>query len=271
MTRHQGSRWTPRISQLRPLSDLRSSILGMMEASRDSGARNRKGYREESVVEHYRGRTDLFPGEAEFLRRYVRDGCSLLDMGVGAGRTTAHLAGRTDYVAIDWAPEMVRAAREAHPGVRIDVGDATDLAFADESFDVVLFSFNGIDCVDLVGRRRVYSEALRVLRPGGVFVFSSHNPRFVHLRPIDHRPRVLAGWVRRFAIAAPAALSAPRFCDGAGFFEDPVDIGMRYYSATPARIRAELCSSGFVPLAVQPDRCSTALVTPWYDYAARKP
>lgn len=223
------------------------------------------------MVDHYRCRTDLFPREAKLLERYVRPGCTLLDIGVGGGRTTRHLAHRTDYFAIDYSPEMVAATREAFPGVRVQVGDARELDFGDESFDAVLFSFNGLDCVDLAGRARAYSEVFRVLRPGGVFIFSTHNARFVHLRPINHQPRVLAGWARRFATSLPVSVASSRFRSGAGFFNDPVDIGMRYYSATPAHVHDELVQAGFTVLATLPDRLRVVLVTPWYDYAAEKP
>jgi SAM-dependent methyltransferase len=54
--------------------------------------------------------------------------------------------------------------------------DARDLsAFADAAFDLILFSFNGIDYVDLPGRERVLSEVKRLLRPEGLFFFSSHS------------------------------------------------------------------------------------------------
>ena len=54
--------------------------------------------------------------------------------------------------------------------------DAQDLAYFESSyFDLVLFSFNGIDYLDSQGRMRALSEIRRVLKPSATFCFSSHN------------------------------------------------------------------------------------------------
>jgi SAM-dependent methyltransferase len=53
--------------------------------------------------------------------------------------------------------------------------DARQLAFADGSFTLAVFSFNGLDSVDLPGRLAILREVRRVLGPGGCFVFSTLN------------------------------------------------------------------------------------------------
>jgi ubiquinone/menaquinone biosynthesis C-methylase UbiE len=56
------------------------------------------------------------------------------------------------------------------------VGDACDLSFKSNEFDAVVFSFNGIDCLYPYEKRiQALSEFRRILKPGGFFVFSSHN------------------------------------------------------------------------------------------------
>ncbi|MBS0316609.1 MAG: class I SAM-dependent methyltransferase [Proteobacteria bacterium] len=104
-------------------------------------------------------------------------GQPILDIGVGAGRTTPLLrAISEDYTAIDYTPELVEACRRKYPDVRVAQGDARDLSrFADGSFALVVFSFNGIDAVSPEDRMQVLREAARVLRPGGVLLVSTHN------------------------------------------------------------------------------------------------
>jgi len=56
--------------------------------------------------------------------------------------------------------------------------DARDLSmFSDGSLALVVFSFNGIDSVNYDGRCSILSEFSRVLRLGGLALFSTHNLR----------------------------------------------------------------------------------------------
>jgi len=141
---------------------------------------NRRAWSDPSTVKSFRhleGWTD--PGERAALEcvRGEAAGQPILDLGVGAGRTVALLLPVSkDYVGLDYTPELARACRKKHPGVRILDGDARDLSrFADGSFKLVVFSFNGIDAVNPEDRMTILREVRRVLRPGGIFLFSSHN------------------------------------------------------------------------------------------------
>jgi SAM-dependent methyltransferase len=141
---------------------------------------NRGAWREPGTVRAYRrlsGWTD--PGERAAVAAVAArsKGQPILDIGVGAGRTTGLLrAISDDYVGIDYTQEMVEACRRRHPGVRILQMDARDLsAFAAGRFRLAVFSFNGIDAVDPAGRRQILREAYRVLQPGGLLLLSAHN------------------------------------------------------------------------------------------------
>lgn len=150
------------------------------EARTDLDAVNRPTWARRDTVRQYErlhGYTD--PGERaaiDFVMDRVR-GQRVLDMGVGAGRTTGLLLQLTqDYVGIDYTREMVEACRRRHPSVRVEQMDARDLsAFRDGEFSLVMFSFNGIDSVSPQDRMSVLREAHRVLEPGGTFLFSAHN------------------------------------------------------------------------------------------------
>ena len=144
---------------------------------------NREWYSRPGAVAPFARDDRLEPALVVLLVRY-RDQIlrrDVLDIGVGAGRTTLYLRPLTPgYIGIDYSPSMVAHSSARFPEARIELGDARDLSrFAAESFDSVLFSYMGIDAVDHEGRLRILSEVARVLRPGGVFIFSVHNRDYV--------------------------------------------------------------------------------------------
>ncbi|HEX7097264.1 MAG TPA: class I SAM-dependent methyltransferase, partial [Acidimicrobiales bacterium] len=143
------------------------------------GELNRRRYQTVALRRAYTATTALQPPEAAILERIAPDvrGVPILDLGVGGGRTTKYLLElSTDYIGVDYASEMVEECRRRYPGVRFDVVDARDLnRFRDEQFGLVVFAFNGIDCLGHAHRMQALREVRRVLRPSGWFVFSSHN------------------------------------------------------------------------------------------------
>ena len=100
---------------------------------------------------------------------------SILDIGVGGGRTTGPLLEMFgNYIGIDYSEKMVAAAKLLHPQADLRVMDARKLEF-NKLFDCVMFSFNGIDCIDYADRQLVFRQIAGVLRPGGYFLYSTHN------------------------------------------------------------------------------------------------
>ena len=116
----------------------------------------------------------------------------VLDIGIGGGRTTGLLrpAARS-YVGLDISPEMLDLARDRFPDADLREGDAVGLAgLPDDAFDLVVFSFNGLDALDHAQRATALAAMARVLRPGGRVVFSSLNLDGVSF---DERPLRVAG------------------------------------------------------------------------------
>jgi len=108
-------------------------------------------------------------------------GGAVLDIGVGTGRTTPALSSAARrYRGIDYSKGMIAACRQkfrsASRRISFSVCDVRDMRyFGDQSFDVVFFSFNGLDYLDQRDRLRALSEIRRVCRQHGYFAFSTHN------------------------------------------------------------------------------------------------
>jgi ubiquinone/menaquinone biosynthesis methyltransferase len=94
----------------------------------------------------------------------------VLDLCAGTMDLTAIVARMrpgVPVVALDFSPKMLEAGRHKAPAARVVVGDAMALPFDDGEFAAVVCGFGVRNFADPVKGAR---EALRVLRPGGVFV-----------------------------------------------------------------------------------------------------
>ena len=142
---------------------------------------NQRTYTAPSIVQYYAQLSDLQPAETLLLSLEQLSTLKMLDLGVGGGRTTKHFAPLVaEYIGLDYSPEMIATCKQrfnsSSPIVSLAVGDARDLSrFRDNYFDVILFSFNGIDYISHSDRLQVFQEISRVGKSGGYFCFSSHN------------------------------------------------------------------------------------------------
>ena len=121
-------------------------------------------------------------------------GTMWLDVCSGTAKTALNLSGgarrKTKVVALDFSQPMLRQGASKPQAKRIHfcVGDAANLPFADNSFDLVTISFatrninTGPDA--LLG---YFKEFRRILRPGGRFVnLETSQPKSVILRKLFH-------------------------------------------------------------------------------------
>ncbi|GLQ49959.1 class I SAM-dependent methyltransferase [Dyella flava] len=111
------------------------------------------------------------------VRAVVPSGSRLLDLGCGTGIDAAEFARRGHHVvATDWSPQMVertRARAEAagltSQVLPIHVG-VHQLGQLHDRFDGIYSNFGPLNCApDL---RAVAADSARLLRPGGMLVFS---------------------------------------------------------------------------------------------------
>ncbi|MCB9477393.1 MAG: class I SAM-dependent methyltransferase [Deltaproteobacteria bacterium] len=122
----------------------------------------------------------LFPTEAHLLDGHFPQGGEVLDIGCGGGREAFGLAARGYHVtAVDAVKEFVEqtqlGAQERGLPITAMVMDATRLEFADGAFDAAVM------VGQLVGHIRgrdnrvaALAEARRVVKPGGVALFSTN-------------------------------------------------------------------------------------------------
>lgn len=119
-----------------------------------------------------------------FFEDFAIDVCSrvnpsaqrALELCCGTGRVSNHLRkvlGPTaELIASDISEDMIAIAREKLKGENIDwrIIDAQQIPFEDNSFDLVVCCFGYMLVPD---RQMAFSEAVRVLRPGGTLLMST--------------------------------------------------------------------------------------------------
>lgn len=139
----------------------------------------------EGAINNYKQATEnvgLWESEEFMFNKYFKRDKPILDVGCGTGRTTFGLyrRGYTNLVGVDLTPRMIETANQISKkeGLNIEFkqGDATDLEFADGSFVYALFSFNGLMQIPKRANRvKAMAEINRVLKPGGIFIFTTHD------------------------------------------------------------------------------------------------
>lgn len=110
--------------------------------------------------------------EVELVQRYGH-GADVLEVGCGTGLLLERIKGfARSAKGIDLSPGMLEKA--AARGLDVQVGSATSLPFADQTFDVVC-SFKVLAHVPDI--RQALTEMARVTRPGGWVLAEFYNSR----------------------------------------------------------------------------------------------
>jgi ubiquinone/menaquinone biosynthesis C-methylase UbiE len=263
---------------------------------------NLETYDAAGVASYYASLNYLTSCERLLFDCFIPRGSAILELGVGGGRTTGYLANRaSDYVGIDYAASMVQACQSKFPGLEFRVADAADLSeFRDESFDAVVFAFNGIDYVfPLEGRKLCLQHVHRMLKQNGCMIFSSHNPRAILVRP-SWNPTRIQRMARCFSLESAVLydlllvgmtcsragvalvqsvwptisrlvrrISSRTFWRGEGTLVDSSHGGLLTHYWTPERVIKEMNDAGFRVERVLGDdypQTSHQYATDWYYY-----
>lgn len=125
----------------------------------------------------------LYPDEEYLIKKFFKPGDSILDLACGMGRTTLPLYEMGYAVrGVDRSDVLIDIARRRLPYLDLRLGSYDHIEEPDASFSNVLISLNGIDYAFPVEQRlQALHECARVLKPGGTFIYSSHNLKSMHL------------------------------------------------------------------------------------------
>jgi SAM-dependent methyltransferase len=185
---------------------------------------------------------------------------------------------------------MISACRQKYHGVRYSVCDARDMSSLDKGkFGFVFFSFNGIDCVNHEERQSIIHQIQKLLRPGGYFLFSSHNLKSPPQKPWEKglylwskKPGVLfqsIGEYIRNCFNYSKNVRAQFYGDGYAILIDlDENFKVLYYYTDPLSEVRRLKNHGFEEIitytrwGLEQDPDSSKLArTPHVNFLARKP
>jgi ubiquinone/menaquinone biosynthesis C-methylase UbiE len=134
------------------------------EGERDGWSKRAQIYSDATA----RATLQTIPKLLDHARLFPR--AKVLDAGCGPGfvAASAKLLG-ADVEGVDFSEGMVEQAKGRFPDIDFAVADVEDLPVRDETFDAVL---SNIVLFHVTDPEKAMSEARRVLRPNGRFVFS---------------------------------------------------------------------------------------------------
>ncbi|MCF3648218.1 class I SAM-dependent methyltransferase [Synoicihabitans lomoniglobus] len=198
----------------------------------------------DAVVDHYAAAAvdiGLWRSEEVFFQQALAVSDTILELGCGSGRIALGLweLGYRQIMGTDFSREMIKSARrlagKLEYAVPFRVADATALKFEDAMFDGVIFGFNGLMQIPSRERRRgALREMLRVVRPGGTLVFTTHD------RAVGAKPEFWTEEKERWA----AGHQDPRLVEFGDLFVDGPHGDIYIHIPTRDEIVADLAAVG---------------------------
>ena len=157
----------------------------------------------DDVAHRYDFLNDLLSlGRTKAWRRVVtaiispKSGMKILDIAAGTGSSSKPLVDKgADVIALDFSEGMLAAGRKRHKDIKFQQGDALNLPFDENSFDVTTISFGLRNTSDTSAALK---DALRVTKKGGrIVVCEFSHPtnklfRFIYLKYLMRALPVIA-------------------------------------------------------------------------------
>jgi ubiquinone/menaquinone biosynthesis C-methylase UbiE len=206
-------------------------------------------YASEDVLSHYMRATNnvgLWESEKIMFTKYFSKEQNLLELGTGTGRIAFGMErmGFRSIMGVELSKDMVkeaqRIAKVIKSGVSLRQGDATKIKFEDNYFDGAIFGFNGLMQIPKrENRRKAISEVLRVIKPEGYFIFTTHD---------RNNPRRTSYWKKQKALWDRGDQD-PRLDDFGDRFEETPLGDLYIHIPIPEEIREDLKSVGFKVLS----------------------
>jgi len=146
-------------------------------------------YTKKLAAERLRACYDLAPprtkayleAEIDVVLKRTRPAMAVLELGCGYGRVLERLLPAVHVAfGVDTSLPSLRMARELKghkASLHLACMDAITMGFRDRVFDLTVCIQNGI-CAFAVDQQRLFREALRVTRSGGLVLFSSYSAQF---------------------------------------------------------------------------------------------
>lgn len=150
----------------------------MQYRNRDYAAKTRSYYESARALSDFTPHSFLNAVEENLIETYFCPPPALvLDIACGSGRTTKALADLGyNVIGTDISFNLIDQATKAYSDICFMQMEADKLSFEDNSFDGILLSSQAIDHLfPLPARSCCMHDIFRVLRPGGIFIFSTHN------------------------------------------------------------------------------------------------
>ena len=137
-----------------------------------------------SIINWYKNRSHIQNGENKIIELVdFTKISSLLDIGVGGGRTTQYFSPLVErYKGIDISPKFINVCKKKYDSLDFECMDVLNIKNLQEKFDFVLFSHNGIDNIlNFDDYKNVLKNMFNLCNKNGYVCFSSHNSWYYNL------------------------------------------------------------------------------------------